>query len=488
MADKGATMSLHTEIEKFRNAVGPFLDIWKSIDVRVICIRLDNEWINLGTTIILRSESCQEIKRFEGLTKTEDFMALEAILGINEIDRVLENLSNGMLIINNTEIYHGRKQETGIRPGIHLHFDTQYRAQRLSFPNIDFTAYLLLGTGETICILMQDRKFEDLDWRLRTLDTPYDGLDDLAKSFLFHPLGRNRSVSFVWVLAPLNIRFSQGCKISKGKLEICVEAFGWSQIEKTKISTIQYLLNGNVSRSYRYFDDSEWTMREKSRILEYELAMEKCRKARVFLSVKNIAIDAMTFTNPAVSLQNERSLIHGHFDPELVALKKYLNARGKDPARDFEIGVSWLLHLCGFNIISYGLSPELQSEIDIVAFSPANNYLICIECTSERPDVKDKLSKLSLKFKKLENQLTTYDYKILPLIFTPLEGDKIPISEKEKAEKEGIIIVSQAEIQELIEISTGPEPLAKAINYLVTLIPRPVSPSRYSKKLRNKSV
>ena len=477
-------MSLHTEIEKFRNVIGPFLDIWRSIDVRVICIRLDNEWINLGTTIILRSESYQEIKSFERLTKTEDFMALKAILGINEIDRVLENLSNGILVINNVEIYYGRKQETEIRPRIHLHFDTQHRAQRLSFPNIDFTSYLLFGTGETIDILMEDRKFEDLDWRLRTLDTPYDGLDELAKSFLFRPLDRNRSLSFVWFLAPLNIRFSQGCKISRGKLEICVEAFGWSQIEKTKISTIQYLLNGNVYRSYRCFDDSEWSMREKSRVLEYKLAMEKCPKARVFLIVKNIAIDAMTFSNPAVSLQNERSLIHGHFDQELATLKKYLNGRGKEPAWDFEIGVSWLLHLCGFNIISYGLSRELQSEIDIVAFSPANNYLICVECTLERPDVKEKLSKLSLKSKKLENQLTCYDYRILPLIITPLEGDKIPISEKEKAEKEGIIIVSQGEIQELIEISTGPEPLPKAINYLVTLIPRPVSPSRYFKKLR----
>lgn len=477
-------MSMNSEIKEFRNAIGPFLDIWKSIDVRVICIRLDKEWINLGTTIILKSEDTQEITSTEQLTKTEDFMALNGILSIKEIDHLLENLSNGVLVMNNFEIYYGRKKETEIRPTTHLRFQTQYRTRHLSFPNIDFTSYLLLGTGETIGVLMQNRKFEDLDWRLRALDTPYDGLDELAKSFLFHPLAKDRSLSFIWVLAPLNMRFRDDYKISKGKLEISVNAFGWRRMKETKICTIQYLLNGNTYRGYHYFNHSEWSMKEKLHVLEYKLPIEKCRKGRIFLIVKNVMIDELTFNNPKVFLQNERSLIHGHFDEGLTTLKKYLNGQGKEPARDFEIGVGWLLYLCGFNTISYGLSSQLQGEIDIVAFSSSHNYLMCVECTLERPDVKDKLSKLSLKSKKLENRLALDNYRILRLIFTRLKEDEIPISEKEKAEKEGIIIVSEREIEELIEISTGPEPLAKSISYLVTLTPRTASPSRYFKKLQ----
>lgn len=464
---------MRTEIEKFKTAIRPFIDIWSLIDVRVICIRLIDKWINLGTTIILRSEAYHEINSLEQLPKTEDIMVLNVLLGTNEIDRVLENLSSGILGINNIEIYYGRKQEKEIRPGIHLHFSTQYRNQRLSFPNIDFTTYLLSGTGDTVNELIEYEKLKDLEWKLRAFDAPYDSLDDLAKTFLFHPLDGSRC-SYIWVVAPVNARFNHECKIYNNKLQIYLEAFGWPKTEKPEVRCIQHSGNGHISRS-SYKLDAKWTSKDKYHILRSELDAKNCREVQLFLILRNVAIEKLTLCNPEIFLRNERVLIHDSFDKGLKSLRKYLNGQGKDVARDFERGVVWLLHLCGFSIISYGFSQGLQNEIDVVAFPPMNmKYIVCIECTIGRPDVKEKLSKLSLRCKELETILKSYNRRILPLIFTSLKSDKIPISEVEKAEKEGVIIVFQERIQELIELSMEPEPLSKVIDYLTPLIPKRV--------------
>ena len=176
----------------------------------------------------------------------------------------------------------------------------------------------------------------------------------------------------------------------------------------------------------------------------------------------------LTLDDRTTLLANPRILAYSHFDNDLSVLEKCLKGRGTDRAGDFELGVALLLHFCGLGTASYGQIGALQEEIDLVAFSPSSNEVIAAECTTADLDVKEKLSKLSRRAKDLRARLATFS--LIPIMFTALEESRVAVSDLQKAATEGIGVIAQQGINELLHMAGQRKESGEVLRYLTELI------------------
>ena len=100
--------------------------------------------------------------------------------------------------------------------------------------------------------------------------------------------------------------------------------------------------------------------------------------------------------------------------------------------RNFEKGVTLLLHLLGFSPANYG--PTSWEGHDIIAFSDRGNFLLIVECTNTAPDWKNKLTKLATRTKDIQRSLMRFE--VLPILITSRERSMINLTDSDKASKE----------------------------------------------------
>jgi len=456
---------MNREVEKFKSKIQPFLEGWKSIEVRIISTFLFDRWINLATEFLLRSESPEEISLFRKIPEIENFRILNAVFPIGNLDNLLLNLNEkGILSIDGNGIFYGRKEKDEFKPQITWSFDAFERKRS----GVDFYAFELYEYGESVRNFLEYKKLEEFKDGLKKSKHPYAGIDDLIREFFHSEIHLSHDTSTTLkLIAPIRVNFSGNCKIQKNQLCISIQSFGWEEMEEVSLNLIQYLKKGNPARQSYEIQKAEWIKEGNHLLFEKKFNLnDQCREIKVFLIFKGESVDEQNIFNPGSFLDNPRIIIHSYFDKELTLLKKYLTGQGKNSSSDFEIGVSWLLNLCGFITTSYGLAKQIQNEIDIVASLPGSNKIIAVECTTESIDIHDKLSRLSVRSKKLEGCLNSHSQKVIPLVFTCLDEDKIPDSEKDKAKKDKIGIISAEKIEKLLNISLEANPGLEVLGYL----------------------
>jgi hypothetical protein len=133
----------------------------------------------------------------------------------------------------------------------------------------------------------------------------------------------------------------------------------------------------------------------------------------------------------------------------------------------FESRVDILLNLLGFSPAHYG-GTNLEAP-DILAFPNVGNWVLVVECTERDPDLANKLTKLATRTKivsKTAESLTAY-----PIIVTAFERSMLNLTDKEKAGKERIAVITADEMPNLFQMALeGPDPI-KVREYLLQLIP-----------------
>jgi len=313
---------------------------------------------------------------------------------------------------------------------------------------------------------------ETLDWNLRALKIPYDGLDDLLVNFvgLSLPTWGSIQSSLVEFNAPIRVRFSEECKLFDGKLNIVIEDFDSESPERVSVGLIQGAGKSVVGRDSVELENEDWTRAGGCLMARKEISVGDVSHVGMFLQLRGYGVDVLHLRDPSAYPTNPRMLAYRHFDEGLNALSVYLGGEGKDPSADFEIGVSLLLHFCGLTVGVYGRVKRLQSEVDLVAFAPFSNHVVVAECTITDLDVNEKLSKFSRRAKELREVL--HDFTIIPLVFTALERGKVSQSDFEKAKREGIGVVTSDEIADLVTLAAQQKGVNKSLGYLYSLVPK----------------
>lgn len=465
------------DIEKFKSTIGPFRDGWKSIDVRAVCVHMFDRWVNLGASAALSTKVVEKPKDQELLPRFGGFGVFHDVYDAAALDDLLGQLEGGVFQISDKEIHFSRIEGQALKPSPpSFWFGMNRRSDPWGLGHFSFLNIVLKAGGERTDNLLNGHPEgltrETLDWRLRSLETPYDGLDDLFVDFLGvpkQPWGPVSESAFVQVIAPIQLRFGDGSELSAGRVTIHVEAVGYERLDGVTIGIIALGGEGELQRTSHRLVNDDWAAVMGGLVTKKEVDVGEAASVIMLLSFRGNALDRLVLNDRSVLLKNPRILAYTHFDKDLESLAKYLEGKGTDTARDFEVGVGLLLHFCGFSVGAYGLVKSIQEEIDLVAFVPSSNDLVAVECTLKDLDVNAKLSKFSRRVKELRERLS--EFRIVPLAFTTLEGAKIATTDLEKAKSDRIGVVAAEQIRELLRIAGRQAQPAEILAYLYGLIP-----------------
>lgn len=459
-------MNSNQYIEEFKNKIQPFLKIWKTIDIRIISVRKFGKWVNLLTKMELRSETLDEIKLLRSLPSIEYFKAIHVLQPINQLDDLLIKLQSGILPLNDgLKIIYGKKEGSDIKECVNFVFYSEYVSNKKVFK--------LYDSFDSFYNILEN-VWKELDECLRSFETPYKDLYDFVEDFLcFDATNRN---SYLFIVASTNIGFTKDCKFKKRNLIICAEALGYKEVNNSSITLIQRLLDGSSVRKIHKLKKIEWQKVGKQLILKKKFPLEKrCLFVNVFLLYDGVVTSELHLPNPFLPMENVRVITHEFFDKNFSIFQRYLKGEGNNRNLNFVMAVTWLLHLCGLSVACYEKS-GIQDEIDIIAFSNQSNKIFAVECTTSDPEINNKLSRLSLRYKRLQKKLR--NYQIHPLLFTCLEDNELTKTSLDKAAKEQIGILTKEKIFRLHEIAHKPGSFDKALEYIIILITKKNSFSR----------
>ncbi len=131
---------------KFREAIKPYIDGWKSVEIRSVCFSAHERWINLGTRIIL-SEKTKEIISINSLPEFPRFKTFYEVHDISKLDGLLTQLEKGSITVNSKDIFFKfRIENDGFKVDVPVfNFYRNYRYERnfsyeFSFPSITLRA------------------------------------------------------------------------------------------------------------------------------------------------------------------------------------------------------------------------------------------------------------------------------------------------------------------------------------------------------------
>ncbi len=463
---------------KFKSAIEPFRDVWKSIDIRAVCLHARDRWFNLGTRLILSIIPPETFIRDEELPRLSSLTAFRELRSTDALDDLLGQFEQGVMHLVDKDICFGGLTTAGTDAVLpRLWFQINRRSDPWIREPLDFSNITLSGSGDRVDDLLRDHSEVGdrvaLDWKLRSLAVPYDGLDDLLVNFAGFPKpvwGSVIEATSVQFVAPIPIRFGEQCRLADGRLAVRVEAeaFCHDWLDGVSIGVIEWHRNSPARRGSHELTRGEWTTVSGSLVGFKEVSADDASSASIFLRFRHSAIDALTLWDPSARVENPRVSAYSHFDRDFEELRRYLDGKGQDRSGDFEIGIALLLHFCGLSVGPYGRVKALQEEIDLVAFSPSTDHVIAAECTVTELD--KKLSKFARRVKEFRDRLP--DFSVLPIMFTALDRGRVPASDLAKARNERIGVASAEEIKELLGIAAEQSSPNASLRYLHGLIPK----------------
>lgn len=467
------------EIERFRSAICPFWEEWLSIDIRTVCFFAYEKWINIGTRISLSHGIATQPADLAMLPAMSDFCALHEVRGIAEFDGILDQIQTGTLTISNKELHFGVIEGGEVKIAS-PNFQFRQARRGTKYLHVEFPYISLTHWGQGLHNLLHNSEQppiqDELDWKLRSLKVPYNGLEDLLINFLGIPPPAYGGIpsTLTEFFAPLGIRLGNKSTLANGKLTVHVEGIGTQNPDDISLGVVALTGTSPVNRVAHKLTKDDW--KGSPGTAHKEIFIGTASSAVVFLSLHGNALDSQTVNDPAVLLNNPRILAYNHFDQGLTILNDYILGKGGDQSRDFEIGIGLLFHFCGFNVGPYGRvkalkARSIQEEIDHFVFAPSGSHIVAIECTKKDLDIDGKLSKFSRRVKEVRDLLPAFT--VVPLVCTPLNKAIIPDSDVQKANKEQIGVVATEEIQTILEMAGQNKEPEVILEFLSGLIKKP---------------
>jgi hypothetical protein len=454
------------DIAQFWEAVKPFQELWKSVSIRSILLQFQNHWMNMATVIGLEPIEADRLVSQKFLPRTPNLWTLEEKREVDEFKGVLDDIKRGEIQLDSKNVkladVQKRNGEEQVIPYSYrfLRRNSPWMERLSSFPRV---LWLNGEASDSIQGKIGYDKLEEISDELRSLERPWDGIDELAKHYLGLDLNLWDRAVFL-IMAPLPIRFGKKGSLSKSNLRFSIEMANSVEMEKINVSAISYPETGFIDRPI--VDIREATVNKKGLVNTAEIvgALENASYAKLFLSYSGTFVDSLELYSPAVEAEDPRFRSYEVFDKELGVLQKQLLGEGSTPSEDFEKGVATLLHLLGLSAIR--LTGPIEREIDILAAIPEEYAILAAECTLE--NVKHKSGTVRTRANKIADAVS--GYHIIPSVWTTLSGEKIPRTESEAVAKDKVALITSEHIKELFEnVKTGriPENLHKYFSSLV---------------------
>jgi len=286
----------------------------------------------------------------------------------------------------------------------------------------------------------------DIDWELAAIEQPYETLNELLYEFSLGTYRSDYAVLEVVAHSVAMIDFSS--KVSGDVAEPSILLASSADPAKAGLG-YRVLLHGKVvDRGQLSGDALTWTQRGSLLHGVGEVKIPSGAAMQCFALYAGYAHHKGWIADPALS-QNARRAAFEEFDVGLTVLKDFLfeENRARKDARDFEVGVAWLLWMLGLGVAHAGGSPRTSEAADILASTPSGHIAV-IECTTGHLKAESKLSRLVARSKTIRRRLDdsgNRHLKILPVIVTALGKEEIK-ADLDQARSLGIFVVTREDL------------------------------------------
>ncbi len=185
----------------------------------------------------------------------------------------------------------------------------------------------------------------------------------------------------------------------------------------------------------------------------------------LLLSYRGEEVDRQSLHRTAVAGENIRMAVYEKLDPGFEKFGAGLAPKDRKTRAFFEESIRLLFSFLGFSCVK----PPTQESVDIVAFTDDPQQVLLVECTTENPELRDKLSKLASR--RTAYRKATQVIKLLALVATPLPRSDVSPLDQERASRDGLVLITGENLVKLVEMANRGKTAGAAIRYLQTLAP-----------------
>lgn len=291
----------------------------------------------------------------------------------------------------------------------------------------------------------------EVDWELATSVTPYDSLNELLDEFSLG--GHMGDFVIVEVVAQTVAFIDFNAKVQGNSAKPAIHLPISANTDKAKIN-YRVVLHGNVvGRGSLFGDALTWTTESSRQRGAGEVEIQSGAVVQCFAIYGEHLHHKGWIGDPSL-FQNSRRAAFEEFDPNQVVMRDFLfeSQRARKDARDFEVGVAWLLWMLGFSVVHAGATSRTSDAADILATTPTGHTAI-VECTVGHLKADSKLSKLVERSKTIRKRLNdsgNSHLKVLPVIVTALSREEVK-ADLDQARSLGIAVVTKEDLLRAIE-------------------------------------
>jgi hypothetical protein len=467
---------LSTATRDFLEELAEFGSLWRSVDIRVIAVRVLDQWSNLITTCTLSVHDCPDVPPITSLVHTTHTLALHSVLPVAQLGAILERLAFGEIEICNEVIFYRTDEQlnedqtalTGGEPyswGNTAYVDrtSSYLQTPHSWSTLIYSAH-----GDSISKYLRHipRNLGGLDQEIRTCTHPYDGFVGLAKQFAQAPDGfSGESSTHFKVTAPLPLRFARGISEFAEELRVGINNEALDSAVQYQLGYFASTADGSPNSGILDIAAANVVQYASDTILA-TFPAPSSGSVTVFLSVGSHCVDKLTLTQLPVRGSNTRIEAYKTIDPDLDYFRAGFYPAIRANPFAFEQAVARLFTFLGFTVDLLGPDKKISEGVDCLAYTQFS--VLPIECTTGSIDAGGKLGKLVVRVRAVA---AAVDQEVLGIIATPLVRERIASQELSRAGDDGIAVLTREALDHLYEMSLTNAPLDEATEFLASQVP-----------------
>lgn len=445
-------------IDEFIERLKPLEDLWPHGDLRYSAFKQDGEWRNIATQLTLRWTTPPEM--VVPKLRHDRFVAGRTVLSPESVVETIRSAGNGDFTVDGHRIRLDYLQTSsgGARNIVKSSSWSQYylganwRLQAIYQGSPEtLLGYALLTMGGQIQEIIDAESWAGIRHALLLGEPPYAGFEDLSSNFLTtsEPLGWNWPTRFQCT-APLGTQF-EDWEIGKGVLTGKLHVPPNVKPEDLRITAI-FRTQDQIDRTTVRPGALEPNPYPELRSAPFSVPFQTFGWADLHLLLRGIEVDRLRIALPTAGTFNPRLKALDALDRVPVLLNQIMDSAPTFHSTDaLETLVSWILHLCGFQVMGVdtgSMRGRAGLVCDFIAFDPYSNEAAVLDVTASEPMNNEKLVKVRVRTETVQAKLP--DVKVRAVIVVPGRDSFLP-EEVEAAKAVSIRLVSRADLREMVE-------------------------------------
>ncbi len=455
-------------------------DLWHALDVRVLAVRVAGEWHNLLTRCYLDSRTPERVVTLSNLPRAEDVSCWQQVYPVSDVHKIVKGVEDGELRLGDVRVlYRAIRAPASYEQYSFTGYTFSDLSERFRASFRPWSCHQLTAMGNSVhelIIEVPGRRFR-LDNEVRALDSPFDGLDGLARYAVgsSDPLDPNRVCLFE-LFAPLEVLIrTEQCHFERGVLHYTLRAGSQAVAQASRLSIFARGRSPVPHTGPVTILPNQWKESVGYWEADGDIDLSGRQVATLFVSLGPYNVHRVTLLDAAVGDGNPRLDVFRTLDPDFEVLRDSLTTPGSQGAAQFDAAVARVFALAGFQAIRLSGDKRLEEAVDLVAHVPRSSVCLAIECTTGPLNSKGKLGKLVARAEAIRGDCPQLD--VHAAMLTSLERAQVLQADLNTAADEDVAVLCREDLEELLALVLGGGETSEVLSMITVRVPPKPQPT-----------